>query len=385
MPPPSVVPPPPATAAAPPSWQPVLPPAGGPAGTQSAPGSVPFATAAVPPTGAKKSAGGKIVAAIILLVALGGGGYYGYTLWKAKASQPAATAVPAQQLPVSETSAPAAQQLVQSQPAATPPVQTASGASAATPAQHSAQSPANSSGSPSDTSIVGDWRGSWQNSLGQHGDSSWEVESEYGGDVRGLWDGIQFQGRRSGNIVTFDIAGGPHSCVDYAVKAKISPPGNAANFGYQAQNHCSGKKYTGTEELQLRTRLGTNASAGGPNLQASKPAKLPQSGTAAPPPAASSSQQGTASGNLQGAVLIRQVPPQYPPIAKAAKISGVVRLKVTIGTDGSVKDVSVIWGNPILAQAAVDAVRQWRYKPVLLNGKPTVAVTEASINFAAGQ
>jgi protein TonB len=47
--------------------------------------------------------------------------------------------------------------------------------------------------------------------------------------------------------------------------------------------------------------------------------------------------------------------------------------------------VSVIWGNPILAQAAVDAVRQWRYKPVLLNGKPTVAVTEASINFAAGQ
>ncbi len=329
---------------------------------------------------------GKIVAAFILLAAFGGGGYYGYTLWKkASTSQPQSTAVPAQQVPASEASAPAVQPPAQSQPVATPPVQVASGASAASPAQDSAQISANSSGSASDTSLVGDWRGSWQNSLGQHGDSSWEVSSEYGGDVRGLWDGIQFQGRRSGNIVTFSVVGGQRSCVDYAVRAQISPPGNAANFSYQAQNHCSGKQYTGAEELQLRTRLGTNASASGPNEQASKPAKLAKSGTAAPPPAASSSQQGIVSGGIQGAVLIRQVPPQYPPIAKAAKISGVVRLRVTIGPDGSVKDVSVIWGNPILAQAAVDAVRQWRYKPVLLNGKPTVAVTEASINFAAGQ
>jgi TonB family protein len=223
------------------------------------------------------------------------------------------------------------------------------------------------------------------NSLGQRGDASWEVSSEYGGDVRGLWDGILFQGRRQGNIVTFSIDGGQRSCNDYQVRAEISPPGNTANFSYQAHNHCSGNRYTGTEEVHLRSILGTNETSSRPNEQASKPAKSPQGAKPAPPPSGSSSQQGSVSGSVQPAVLIKQVPPQYPPIAKAAKITGVVRLHVTIGTDGSVKEVSVIWGNPILAQAAVDAVRQWRYSPVLRNGKPTEAETEASINFALDQ
>ena len=226
--------------------------------------------------------------------------------------------------------------------------------------------------------------GHWENSLGQHGDVSWEVSSLYGGDIRGIWDGILFQGRRAGNIVTFHIDGGQRSCVDYEVKVEIPRQGKTANFSYQAHNHCSGSRYSGTEEMCLRSRPGATAPAGESREQASRPARLPQGG-ATPPPTASSSQQGSVSGNLQGAVLIRQVPPQYPPIAKAAKISGVVRLKVTIGTDGAVKEVYVMSGNPVLAQAAVDAGRQGRYKPVLLNGKPTVAVTEASINFAPGQ
>jgi protein TonB len=83
-------------------------------------------------------------------------------------------------------------------------------------------------------------------------------------------------------------------------------------------------------------------------------------------------------------VLIRQVPPIYPQVAKAAHISGPVRLHLTIGTDGAVKQVRVLEGNAILASAAVTAVRQWVYKPYLLNGKPTVVETDVTVNFTLG-
>ena len=68
--------------------------------------------------------------------------------------------------------------------------------------------------------------------------------------------------------------------------------------------------------------------------------------------------------------LIHDVPPQYPPEAGRARIEGTVVLMAVIGKDGSVEDVRVESGLPILAQAAIDAVRQWRYKPYLLNGEP---------------
>jgi TonB family protein len=210
---------------------------------------------------------------------------------------------------------------------------------------------------------VGDWRGHWENSLGQRGDASWEVSSEYGGDVRGIWDSLLFQGRRTGNIVTFRVDGGLRSCNDYQVKVEISPQGNAANFTYQARNHCSGSKYSGTEELWLRTRSGS---------------------TSAPPAANNLPQSNAAQGVVQSAVLVRNTPPQYPPVAKAAGITGVVRLRVTIGPDGAVKDVSVISGNPLLAKAATDAVRHWQYRPTLVNGKPAQVETEAAINFTLG-
>jgi TonB family protein len=172
-----------------------------------------------------------------------------------------------------------------------------------------------------------------------------------------------FQGRRTGNIVTFRVDGGQRSCNDYQVKVEISPQGNAANFTYDTRNHCSGSKYTGTEELQLRTR----------------------SGGAAPPPAANNLPQSSAAqGVVQSAVLVRSSPPQYPPVAKAAGITGVVRLRVIIGPDGAVRDVRVISGNPLLAKAAADAVRHWQYRPTLVNGKPAQVETEAAVNFTLG-
>jgi protein TonB len=79
--------------------------------------------------------------------------------------------------------------------------------------------------------------------------------------------------------------------------------------------------------------------------------------------------------------LIHDVPPQYPPEAGRKRIEGTVVLLAVIGTDGSVKDVRVESGSPLLAQAAIDAVKQWRYKPYLLNGVPVEIDSRITVNF----
>jgi len=79
--------------------------------------------------------------------------------------------------------------------------------------------------------------------------------------------------------------------------------------------------------------------------------------------------------------LIHDVSPQYPAEAGRARIEGAVVLLATIGVDGSVKDVRVESGLPILAQAAIDAVRQWRYKPYMIDGEPVEVDSRITINF----
>ena len=79
--------------------------------------------------------------------------------------------------------------------------------------------------------------------------------------------------------------------------------------------------------------------------------------------------------------LIHDVPPTYPPEAGRARIQGTVVLLAVIGKDGSVEDVRVESGLPVLAQAAIDAVKQWRYKPYMLNGEPVEVDSRITINF----
>ncbi len=79
--------------------------------------------------------------------------------------------------------------------------------------------------------------------------------------------------------------------------------------------------------------------------------------------------------------LIHDVPPQYPPEAGRARIEGTVVLMALIDKDGTVKDVRVESGLPLLAQAAINAVKQWRYKPYLVNGEPVEVDSRITINF----
>ncbi len=90
----------------------------------------------------------------------------------------------------------------------------------------------------------------------------------------------------------------------------------------------------------------------------------------------------TVGGDVQMAKLIRRVIPEYPAIARSARISGVVRLVGIIGKDGTVQNLQLVSGHRILARAALDAVRQWVYKPTLLNGIPVEVVAPIEVNFS---
>lgn len=84
-------------------------------------------------------------------------------------------------------------------------------------------------------------------------------------------------------------------------------------------------------------------------------------------------------------MLIHRIEPQYPAIAKIARVSGTVELRAIIGRDGSVSSIEVLIGNPLLARAAVEAARQWRYRPTILDGEAVEVETRITVNFVLGQ
>ena len=86
-----------------------------------------------------------------------------------------------------------------------------------------------------------------------------------------------------------------------------------------------------------------------------------------------------------GPKLISQVAPVYPPLAKQARIQGLVAFKAVIATDGTVKSLKLVGGHPLLVPAAQAAVKQWRYEPTLLNGVPVEVATRIDVNFTLSQ
>ncbi len=80
-------------------------------------------------------------------------------------------------------------------------------------------------------------------------------------------------------------------------------------------------------------------------------------------------------------LLIHQVKPQYPPLARQARIQGAVVLQAVIAKDGTIQNLHLVSGHPMLAPAAIEAVKQWRYKPYFLNGEPVEVETQITVNF----
>src|SRR6195256_4908383 len=108
-------------------------------------------------------------------------------------------------------------------------------------------------------------------------------------------------------------------------------------------------------------------------------------GGAPPPPRPHQTGPLRVGGNVQAARIINRVQPVYPPLARQTRISGTVRLHAIIGKDGMIQQLEVMNGHPLLQQSALDAVRQWRYQPTLLNGEPVEVDTTIDVIFSLNQ
>jgi protein TonB len=110
-------------------------------------------------------------------------------------------------------------------------------------------------------------------------------------------------------------------------------------------------------------------------LRAAPPPKPPE-----PKPASKTPQR--IGGAVAQANLIHQVQPVYPPLARSARIQGTVEFTAVISTAGTIENLQLVSGHPLLINAARDAVLQWRYRPTLLNGSPVEVVTQISVKFS---
>jgi periplasmic protein TonB len=104
-------------------------------------------------------------------------------------------------------------------------------------------------------------------------------------------------------------------------------------------------------------------------------------GSTAAIPKVATPQRVRVSQGVSSGLLIRKVQPNYPPLARQARIQGQVVLQAEISKDGTIQNLQLISGHPMLAPAAIEAVKQWRYKPYLLNGEPVAVETQVVVNF----
>jgi len=101
-----------------------------------------------------------------------------------------------------------------------------------------------------------------------------------------------------------------------------------------------------------------------------------------PPPPPAPKQVHRVGGDIRPPQKIRDVAPRYPAIAQASGVEGIVILEAVISESGTVQNVRVLRGKPLLDEAAADAVRQWRFTPPLLNGEPVPVVMTVTVSFS---
>lgn len=116
-------------------------------------------------------------------------------------------------------------------------------------------------------------------------------------------------------------------------------------------------------------RSGVLGSTGGPGVVLPPP---PPPNLSAHPPRISRMMEGN---------LIYRVQPQYPPLARQARVKGTVVLRAMISREGKIENLQLVSGHPLLVQSAMDAVRQWRYRPYFLNNEPVEVETQVTVNF----
>jgi protein TonB len=100
-----------------------------------------------------------------------------------------------------------------------------------------------------------------------------------------------------------------------------------------------------------------------------------------PPPKVAPVEAVRVGGLVQEPKVVRMVPPVYPPLASRARVSGTVILEATLTAQGTVEEIRLVSGHPLLVQAAIDCVKQWQYEPTYLNGVPVPIILTAKVHF----
>src|SRR5438552_6357372 len=119
------------------------------------------------------------------------------------------------------------------------------------------------------------------------------------------------------------------------------------------------------------------------NSDVAPPSLAPPPPPPPPPPVATVTPTGPvrAGGMVKEPRPVKMVPPVYPPLAARAHVSGIVVLEATLTAEGVVSEIRVVSGHPLLTDAAIHCVKQWRYEPTLLNGTPVAVILTARVHF----
>jgi len=169
------------------------------------------------------------------------------------------------------------------------------------------------------------------------------------------------------------------------IKTIVKPVARLIQSGKLMQPRAIPKEVAVFKEAELPPDIINNANTGGVFGGIPGQGIIGNSGPALPPPpkavAPARIKQG---GNVTAASIITQTRPVYPALARQARIQGNVVLHAIIDKDGKVAQLEVVSGHPLLVQAALDAVKQWRYKPTQLNGDPVEVDTTITVTFTMG-
>jgi periplasmic protein TonB len=169
------------------------------------------------------------------------------------------------------------------------------------------------------------------------------------------------------------------------VKAVIKPVARLITSGKLVQPRAIPKEVAVFKEAELPPDITNNN-----NNQSGVFGGIPGQGLmagappVAPPPKAAPPARIKQGGEVTAASIITQTRPVYPPLARQARIQGTVVLHAIIDKEGKVAQLEVVSGHPLLVQSALDAVKQWRYKPTQLNGEPVEVDTTIQVTFTMG-
>jgi TonB family protein len=206
------------------------------------------------------------------------------------------------------------------------------------------------------------------------------TNKQAGGNQKYLWDTQLASGKKNGYV--FAISGCDSSHYQLGAEPAVAGAGRA---------FCADE--SGTVRASADGKATTCLSSGEPVVQ-STPSGISESGGTAyvgtapqnslagiQVPAAGSPQRVRISSGVANGLLVSKITPAYPDAARTARIQGTVVMRALINPAGEVENLTLISGHPLLAPAAIEAVKQWKYKPYLLSGKPVGVDTEIQVNF----